>query len=249
MPGNAAPIFTRVGDIQGGTLFTTGINEYSGTNVLSLPVFSADDTNGGFVQRLRFKAGNANNVATVARVFINQSGLSLNSQLTAPGTVTGTPSASGGSLNTGTWFARAQAVDQLGGLTTTSTSESASVTTVGPAASITWTWPVSLGANSYRLYVGLGAGNQRVYFTTTTNTLTQTVSVITGQRGAQQDFVNNMIFYGEVSLPATTAVANAATVDVDYPMNVALPPGYRVFVQLGTTVSGGWYVSGIGGKY
>ena len=60
--------------------------------------------------------------------------------------------------------------------------------------------------------------------------------------------VNNM-FYGELSLPATAVSQTAATVELDYPMNLALPPGYRVMVGFGGAVATGWYVTGIGGKY
>ena len=50
-------------------------------------------------------------------------------------------------------------------------------------------------------------------------------------------------------LPATTASAVAATIDVDYPMNLALPPGYHILVGLGTTVAAGWTVTAVAGKY
>lgn len=59
----------------------------------------------------------------------------------------------------------------------------------------------------------------------------------------------NNIFYGEITLPATTAINTAATVDVDYPMNFALPSGFKVLVGLGTTVAAGWTVAGVGGQY
>jgi hypothetical protein len=68
-------------------------------------------------------------------------------------------------------------------------------------------------------------------------------------QGSPKDFVNNNFFYGEVSLPATTATQTAATTDIDYPINLALPPSYHVLVGLGTTVSAGWTVTAIGGKY
>ena len=57
------------------------------------------------------------------------------------------------------------------------------------------------------------------------------------------------MFYGEISLPATTASATYATNDMDYNMGVALPPGTLVIVGLGTTVAAGWNAIGIGGKY
>lgn len=60
---------------------------------------------------------------------------------------------------------------------------------------------------------------------------------------------SNNTLYGEISLPATTASATVATADIDYPMNLAIPPGYEVYVGLGTTVAAGWQITGIGGLY
>lgn len=145
MPGNIDPIYSRVGDVStdGGTTmaptFTTAAADYTGaTATHNKLVFTADATNGGFVQRLRFKAIGTN-TASVARIFINN-----------------------GSVNT------------------------------------------SAANNS---------------------------------------------FYGELSLPATTAIATAATVELDYPMNFALNPGFRIYVGIGTTVAAGWVCVAIGGEY
>jgi len=248
MAGNSTPIFSRVGDIQGGTLLQTASADYSGTSVLNIPIFNADSTNGGFIQRLRFKAGAANNVATVARIWLNEGTLNQTTAITTPTWGAVTPSSSGGTLASGSYFAKLQTLDQYGGVSVAST-ETAVITVTGPTGSIAWNWSAPAGAVSYRLWVGPVTGGEYVYFTTSTNSFTQTVPFITGQVANPQDYVNNNMFYGEVSLPATTAVANAATVEVDYPMNIAIPPGYRVLVGLGTTVTGGWYVTAIGGKY
>lgn len=74
MAGNTTPIYTKVGDIQwisGITTANTSTDLTTGTAYLA---FTADATNGGYVQKIRFRAvtgtGN-NNVATVARVWIN----------------------------------------------------------------------------------------------------------------------------------------------------------------------------------
>ena len=74
MPANNLPIYTRRGDVQW-TINMTAVNTTtdltSGTIYLA---FSADTTEGGYVQRIRFKPNNAvgiNNVATVARVWMN----------------------------------------------------------------------------------------------------------------------------------------------------------------------------------
>lgn len=60
---------------------------------------------------------------------------------------------------------------------------------------------------------------------------------------------SNNAFYGELSLPAVTAINTAATVDLDYPMNVALNPAFRIFAGIATTVTAGWIAMGVGGKY
>ena len=70
MAANTAPIFSLLGDIEwGATAITTANTAKDGTGTV-LNVFTADATNGGFVQRIRFRAAGTN-VATVARVFIN----------------------------------------------------------------------------------------------------------------------------------------------------------------------------------
>jgi hypothetical protein len=71
MPNNQ-PIFTRVGDVQWSASANTANNTadmVSGTVYL---VYTADTTNGGYIQKLRFKPlPGANSNATVARVWIN----------------------------------------------------------------------------------------------------------------------------------------------------------------------------------
>lgn len=138
MPGNIDPIYSRVGAIGLDTGITAAQNTYDGAGANDKVVFTADATNGGFVQRLRFKA-KGTNVATVARIYLNN-----------------------GSVNT----------------------------------------------------------------TAANNT-----------------------FFGELSLPATTASATAATPDIEYPLNIALPPGYRIVVGIGTAVAAGWVVSTVAGAY
>jgi hypothetical protein len=72
MAANTAPIFTRLGDAQWTTsAMTSANNTYDLTSGVIYPVFTADTTNGGFVQRIRFKPLGTNGAATVCRVFIN----------------------------------------------------------------------------------------------------------------------------------------------------------------------------------
>jgi len=67
---NTAPIFSSAGDIKWGTTPITTANVAKDGTGTVLTVFTADATNGGFVQRIRFRSAGTN-IATVARVFIN----------------------------------------------------------------------------------------------------------------------------------------------------------------------------------
>lgn len=144
MAGNAAPIYSAQGEVSNnGTtgmnqLVLAAANDYTGIDADVSLIFTADATNGSYVERIRFKAGGTN-VATVARIYINNG------------------------------------------------------STPGSAA--------------------------------------------------------NNVFYGEISLPATTATATAATIDVDYPLGFALPPGFRLYFGLATAVAAGWCACVIGGNY
>jgi hypothetical protein len=251
MAGNATPIFSRVGVINSivGPL-TTAANDYTGTSPFNQQVFKSDSTNGGFVQRIRFKALGTN-VATVARVFLNPGNVGhLASLATAPGTPSGTPSTSGGTLIAGTtYYAKIVGVDANGCMTALS-AESSAVTTTGATGSIAWTWTASNAATSYRIYVASTAtGAESGYFTSSTNSFTQIAMPEGSGFTDGQPITSNNIFYGEISLPATTLSATAATVDVDYPMNIAIPPGWEIYVGLGTTVAAGWVATIIGGAY
>lgn len=70
MPANTTPIFSRLGDTQ----WVTGVLAQNTTTDLTSGtiylVFTADATNGGYIQRIRFRPLGTN-IATVARVWIN----------------------------------------------------------------------------------------------------------------------------------------------------------------------------------
>jgi len=70
MAANTSPIFTLAPDIQwGAAAITTANTAKDGTGTV-VTVFTADATNGGFVNRLIARAIGTN-VATVLRVFLN----------------------------------------------------------------------------------------------------------------------------------------------------------------------------------
>lgn len=73
MAANNDPIYSKQGAIglnAGATLGTAIVSDYNGTGANNAVVFTADATNGGFVQRLRFKALGTNAIS-VARIYIN----------------------------------------------------------------------------------------------------------------------------------------------------------------------------------
>ena len=149
MAGNQSPIFSRVATfgyspngVQGTA--TSGsyglVTDYLGTQTNNAVIFTADATNGGYVQRLRFKAAGTN-AASVARIYMNN----------------------GGAVAT----------------------------------------------------------------------------------------ANNNYFYGEISLPATTASTSSATADIDYPINSAIPPSYKILVGISaaSALASGWLITAIAGSY
>lgn len=104
MAANIDPIYSKSADVQwiaGVTAANVVTDMTSGTTYLA---FTADATNGGFLQRLRFRASNAaNTTASVARVWINNgstTGTAANNilfdEITLPATTAATSSATAG---------------------------------------------------------------------------------------------------------------------------------------------------------
>lgn len=89
---------------------------------------------------------------------------------------------------------------------------------------------------------------QRLRFKATGSN-TASVARIYINNGSTNTTASNNSFYGEVALPATTAINTTSTVDIDYQMNFAINPGFKIYVGLGTTVAAGWICVAIGGKY
>jgi hypothetical protein len=71
MAANIQPIYSRLADVQWATDIVQSANTTTTlTSGTIYPVFTADTTNGGYVQRIRFRPLGSN-AATVARVWIN----------------------------------------------------------------------------------------------------------------------------------------------------------------------------------
>ena len=76
-----------------------------------------------------------------------------------------------------------------------------------------------------------------------------TVARVFINNGSTPGTAANNQFFGEITLPVTTASNVAATPDIDYHLNFAIPIGFRLYVGLATAVAAGWCVTTVGGNY
>lgn len=67
--------------------------------------------------------------------------------------------------------------------------------------------------------------------------------------GSSNAVAANNSLYHEVTIAATTLSETAALADNDIPLNLALPPGYKLNIAIGTTIAAGLAVNAVGGKY
>jgi hypothetical protein len=91
---------------------------------------------------------------------------------------------------------------------------------------------------------------QRIRFRSLgTNTNATVARVWINNGGATATIASNTLF-DEITLTATTVSETAALATFELPLNFALPPGYKIYVTLGTApTSAGWQGTVIGGKY
>jgi len=175
MPANTDPIYSKVPRNEWSAVLTAAANDYTGFSNLNAEIFGGD-TEGGFLQHIRCKALGTN-VASVLRVFLNN-GLSNQQVITASGTPTGTPSASNGTISTGTDNrCKIVAIGEGGDVGLVST-ESAAVATTGPSASILWGWtaPAGFKVVAYRVHVAIATNSQAEYFFSPQSTVTASQS-------------------------------------------------------------------------
>jgi hypothetical protein len=254
MAANSDPIYSKAGAIDGGNILLTAANDFNGQNVNNQVIFTADPTNGSYIQRLRFKALGGTVTASAARIYINN-GLGRFASIAATMgaiTPTGTQATTGGTMNTGpgiTWFAKVYPVDPNGQIGTPSLEATAAATTASTAGSIAWSWTAVNAAASYIIITGTATGAERHMFTSTTTSYTQTVNTSTQRENPGSLAGGNNIFFDDVALPIVTASTTANTVTIEVPMNIALPPGYRIVVGLTVTVTAGWTCAAICGNY
>ncbi len=79
-----------------------------------------------------------------------------------------------------------------------------------------------------------------------------TVARIFINNGWVNTTATNNQFFGELSLPATTSSNTVSTIDIDYvfPWNgLVLPPWFRIYIGVATTVASWWRCTPIGGQF
>ena len=82
-----------------------------------------------------------------------------------------------------------------------------------------------------------------------TNTVATVARVWINNGGVTTSAENNTLF-DEITLPTTTLNNAAAQSNFELPLNIALPPGDRIYITLGQAPTGpGWQATVIGGKY
>lgn len=67
--------------------------------------------------------------------------------------------------------------------------------------------------------------------------------------GSTNATASNNALFAEIGLPATANTETAAIAGLVVPLNIGLPPGYKINVTLGTAVVGGYVVTAVGGDY
>ena len=109
---------------------------------------------------------------------------------------------------------------------------------------------------AYMVYSAATNGSyvQKIRFrhqsTNTTNSAATVARVFINNGGASGTTNNNVIF-DEITIAANTVSQTAASVNYELPLNFGLPPGYTIFVTLGTAPTAGSWIqaSVVGGDY
>lgn len=91
---------------------------------------------------------------------------------------------------------------------------------------------------------------QRIRFRSLGTNLSATVARVWFNNGTTTATSSNNALFDEITLTTITNSEVAAQATFELPLNIALPPGYRIYVTLGTAPNAaGWQAIVIGGKY
>ena len=67
--------------------------------------------------------------------------------------------------------------------------------------------------------------------------------------GATTATAANNVMHKNITLPATTVSQTAQLTEQQVNLDLSLPPGYKLYVTLGTAIAAGVHVTAFGGKY
>lgn len=67
--------------------------------------------------------------------------------------------------------------------------------------------------------------------------------------GATTATAANNVMHKNITLPATTVSQTAQLTEQQVNLDLSLPPGYKLYVTLGTAVAAGYGITAVGGKY
>jgi len=82
-----------------------------------------------------------------------------------------------------------------------------------------------------------------------TGTCVATVLRIFINNGSVNTTATNNTLYYEQSIPACTLTETAAQTDIEIPMDIVLPIGYKINITIGTTIAAALAVTTCGGDY
>ena len=114
------------------------------------------------------------------------------------------------------------------------------------------TTPDLTSGTSYLVFTADANGSflQRIRFKATpAGNTTATVARIWLNNGSTTGTGANNQLLDEVTLPAITASATAATSPIDWVANMVIPAGYKIYVTIHTGSANGWSAVAIGGDY
>lgn len=108
------------------------------------------------------------------------------------------------------------------------------------------------GTTSYTAFSSSISGSfvQRIRFKASGSTTQATVARIYINNGGGTGSAGNNFLFDDITLPATTTSATAGSTTFEIPLNIALPPSYRILITLGTAqTNAGWIATTVAGSY
>jgi hypothetical protein len=119
--------------------------------------------------------------------------------------------------------------------------------------------PITAAANDF---TGAGANNSLVATADAINggffqrlrfiaggTNSQSMARVFINNGGSPTTAANNTFIGEIPLPVTTASTTVPMITPEFTLNMALDPGFRIYVGLTTAPGAGWSVLPVAGRY